>query len=71
MKAPTRESQEACGPANEARRLDAAGPGAFGQEDSRMAEMGPRSASNIVFVVLLAGLLAFGVLSVIKFASAV
>jgi hypothetical protein len=36
-----------------------------------MAEMGPRSATNIVFVVLLAGLVVFGVLSVIKFASAV
>ena len=35
-----------------------------------MAEMGPRSVSNIVFIVLLAGAVAFGVLSVMKFISA-
>jgi hypothetical protein len=35
-----------------------------------MAEMGPRSAANIVFIVLLAGMVGFGVLSVIKFVSA-
>jgi len=35
-----------------------------------MAEMGPRSVSNIVFIVLLAGGVGFGVLSVIKFISA-
>ena len=35
-----------------------------------MAAMGPRSAANIVFIVLLAGAVAFGVLSVIKFVSA-
>lgn len=36
-----------------------------------MAEMGPRSVANIVFVVLLAAMTAFGVLAVIKFAAAV
>ncbi len=35
-----------------------------------MAEMGPRSVSNIVFIVLLAAGVAFGVISVIKFLSA-
>jgi hypothetical protein len=35
-----------------------------------MAESAPRSIANIVFIVLLAGGLAFGVLSVIKFISA-
>lgn len=35
-----------------------------------MAEMAPRSVANIVFIVLLAGAVAFGVLSVIKFISA-
>ena len=35
-----------------------------------MAEMGPRSASNIVFIVLLTGGLVFGIVSVFKFVSA-
>jgi uncharacterized membrane protein len=35
-----------------------------------MAEMGPRSAYNIVFIVLLAGALAAGVLFTIRFISA-
>ena len=36
-----------------------------------MAEQGPRSVSNMVFVVLLAGAVVFGILSVMKFVSAV
>ena len=36
-----------------------------------MAEMGPRSVSNIVFIILLAAGLAWGILGVIKFVSAV
>ena len=35
-----------------------------------MAEMGPRSAYNIVFIVLLAGALVAGVLFTIRFISA-
>ena len=45
-------------------------PGAFAQEESRMAEQGPRSVSNMVFVVLLAGAVVLGIISVMKFVSA-
>jgi hypothetical protein len=45
-------------------------PGVFAQEDSRMAEQGPRSVSNMVFVVLLAGAVVLGIISVMKFVSA-
>src|SRR6185437_10861368 len=71
MRAPTRESQEASGAVNEARRLGHPSPGAFRQEDSRMAAQGPRSASNMVFVVLLAGAVVLGLVAVMKFVSAV
>jgi hypothetical protein len=35
-----------------------------------MAEMGPRSVSNMVFVVLLAGAVVLGIVSVMKFVAA-
>lgn len=35
-----------------------------------MAEMGPRSVSNIVFIVLLAGTLVVGILGVMRFVTA-
>ena len=35
-----------------------------------MAEMGPRSVSNIVFIVLLAATLGFGILATLRFISA-
>jgi hypothetical protein len=35
-----------------------------------MAEMGPRSVSNIVFIVLLAGTLVVGILGTLRFISA-
>ena len=35
-----------------------------------MAEMGPRSISNIVFVILLAGALGAGILFTVRFISA-
>jgi hypothetical protein len=35
-----------------------------------MAEMGPRSAYNIVFVILLAGALMVGIMGTLKFISA-
>ena len=69
MTAPTPESQEAPGAASEERPL-ALSPGEVRQEESDMAEMGPRSVSNIVFIVLLAGALAAGVLFTLRFISA-
>jgi hypothetical protein len=70
MTAPTQESQEPSGAAIEGAPARASSPGVLVQEESHMAEMGPRSISNIVFIVLLGGTLVAGIMLTLRFISA-
>jgi len=63
MSAPRGESQD---PRGAAREILAAESGRAASEETRMAEMGPRSIANIVFIVLLAAALGFGVLATVR-----